>query len=183
MKKVLYIFILSALILGSCKNRKNKKETKEVVKTEEVVQPKEEGDEAPAEVMMEEEEAETLVVMSLSRSVCFGTCPAFEAKIFGNGIVVYEGIKNVKRIGKYKGKISVDEINRFMLTASKLGFFKLKDKYDNPNVTDLPTAVTFLNYNGKKKKVICRFECDEAVQKINKMFDELLDKTAMKQFE
>ncbi|MGB1040795.1 MAG: DUF6438 domain-containing protein [Flavobacteriales bacterium] len=182
MKKILYIFILSALILGSCKNRKNKKETEEVVKTE-TVKTEVSSEEAPAEVMMNDEEAETLVVMSLSRSVCFGTCPAFEAKIFGNGIVVYEGIKNVKRLGKYKGKISVDEINRFMLTASKLGFFKLKDKYDNPNVTDLPTAVTFLNYNGKKKKVICRFECDEAVQKINKMFDELLDKTAMKQFE
>ena len=178
MKNILYLFIISTLVLASCKSQKNKKKVEEEVKTEVVK-------DEPKEVteIMQEEQKESMLVVSMSRSVCFGECPAFNVKIYGNGLVMYEGIKNVKRMGKFKGKMQLAILTKFIYSADKMGFFKLKDKYDNENVTDLPTSKTFINFEGKKKEVTCRFECDKAIISINKMLEAILGQTAMKQYE
>lgn len=185
MKKILYILLAGALILVSCKNRKEAKKAESTATVEEVVEKKEiVKEEAPIEVMeLADEEKAKMVLISLSKSVCFGECPSFDFTVYANGTAIYHGKKFVKRKGKYKAIISAAKINQLLNEASDAEFFSLKDKYDNEYITDLPTVTTFLNYGGKEKKVICRYECDKRIEKVNIMIENLIETTKWKQYE
>lgn len=37
------------------------------------------------------------VVITLQRTVCYGSCPEYKLTIFSDGRVLYEGIRNVKK--------------------------------------------------------------------------------------
>jgi len=52
-----------------------------------------------------------VALISISKSVCFGICPAYSAQIFKDGTLIYEGIKNVENIGKFKGKVDLNALN------------------------------------------------------------------------
>lgn len=182
MKKLVYLLLAISFALVSCKNRKKVSQENKEIKTEEVVEettiPTEE---APKEDVYESSDvAETIAVISLSKSVCFGECPAYSVQFFKDGTVLYEGIKHVKNIGKFKGKTEANEVKAMLVKANEIGFFTLKDKYDNEYVTDLPTAVTYMNFDGKKKKVICRYECDQKITKVNKMIESFIEKLSLK---
>ncbi|QMU63159.1 MAG: hypothetical protein GKR88_01960 [Flavobacteriaceae bacterium] len=65
------------------------------------------------------------------KTACLGTCPVYDLYIYDSGKIIYEGIKNVKRKGKYVLKIS-----------------KYKIKNDLKPVRDLPSTV--ISYRGKR---------------------------------
>jgi hypothetical protein len=46
-------------------------------------------------------------VITLQRTVCFGTCPEYKLTIFSDGTVAYEGISSVKKEDTAKGRISL----------------------------------------------------------------------------
>jgi len=88
------------------------------------------------------------VVITMERSVCFGTCPVYKLTIFGNGNVVYNGEKFVKVVGEQTTKIPEDKIRELISEFYKTGFFSLKEKYIEKcdirgcvRVTDLPTTI------------------------------------------
>ena len=122
-------------------------------------------------------------MISLSKTVCFGECPAYDFTVYANGTAYYHGKEHVKKKGKFKAKISAAEINGLLNEAASADFFSLKDKYDNEYVTDLPTATTYLNYAGKSKKVVCRYNCDKRVNKVNNMIEKLIESTKWKQYD
>ncbi len=178
MKKILYLFIIISLVLVSCKNRKKQKEAdkakSEVVK-ETPVKPQEKSEYPPEEVVeITDEKLGKTVVISLSKTVCFGACPAFKFSVYGNNKAIYEGIKDVDKIGSYVATIPTSEIEKLLTEAASIGYYSLNDVYDNKYVTDLPTATTYLNFNGKEKKIICRYDCDQKINKINKLIEEMI---------
>lgn len=183
MKNTLYILLALTLVTVSCKNRKKATETISTI-TETVEAPV--ASEAPKMVEManiEEEDIANMVVISLSKTACFGECPVYSVQFFGNGTVIYNGIQNVDNIGSFKGNVQVSKISSLVAQAYEMGYFKLKDSYDNEGVTDLPSATTKLIYNGKEKKVYCRYDCDPMLLKINSEIESLIQSISMKKME
>ncbi len=188
MKKIIYIILALSLVTFSCKNRKEEKRQKVQVtqkaETPVATQNPDMTEEAPQSVtLLEEDDFGSLVLISLKKTVCFGECPAYSVQFYKDGTVLYEGIENVDRIGKFKGKLEMSQINEILVSANEMGYFNLDPKYDNEYVSDMPTATTYLDYKGKQKKVICRFECDKNLIKINKLIENLTNSMSMKKIE
>jgi hypothetical protein len=188
MKNILYILLALSLVTISCKNRKAAKEkakTEAQIKEESKLPVSDKTENlSPEQAKLEPDDRQIgVTLISISKSVCFGVCPAYSAQIFKDGTLIYEGIKDVENIGKFKGKVSLNELNSTIEEVSNIGFFSLDAVYDNKNVTDLPTTVTYVNYQGKAKKVVCRFDCDPRITKANKVIEALVKSTSLNKIE
>ena len=184
MKNILYIVLAVSLITVSCKNRKaaEEKAKQEAQIAEESKLPVSVNNEEMSEEQKKlepEDRVAGIALISISKSVCFGVCPAYSAQIFKDGTMLYEGIKNVENIGKFKGKVDLNELKGVIEEVTSIGFFSLESVYDNKNVTDLPSTVTYVNNNGKAKKVVCRFDCDDRIKKANKVIESLVKSTKL----
>jgi hypothetical protein len=101
-------------------------------------------------------------VITLERTVCFGTCPAYTVSIDAGGNVTYEGRKFVRVSGQQRARISTERVARLIETIARIGFFALEDEYagiQNPDgtttfVTDLPTTIVTVISGGRKKRVV-----------------------------
>lgn len=185
MRNITYAIILvTVLISFGCKSKKQQgvaNEIEIVKKTNEQKSKKESSKYAAAESKdMESPKFAELILVSLSKTPCFGACPSFNFTVFANGTAQYDGLSNVARLGKYKAKINKEDVNQLLNEASAVGYFSLKDKYDSEFVSDVPSATTYLNLEGKEKKVICRYECDDRIKKVNKMIEVLIEKIKWK---
>ncbi len=180
MKKILYLLLALSLVTVSCKAKKEAKEKakQEAITAVEKVKEKEEITEEEAK-LEPEDRVLGLSIISISKSVCFGSCPAYTAHIGKDGTLTYEGIRNVKNIGKYEGKIELKKVFETIEEVTNIGFFDLEGVYDNKNVTDLPSTTTYINNKGKSKKVMCRYDCDDRIKKINELIESLINNAEM----
>jgi hypothetical protein len=71
------------------------------------------------------------VEIVLSRSGCFGTCPAYEVKVFGDGRVIYQGQDFVQVKGEQQAVIDKSEVLRLLERIYQVYFFDMKDYYDS----------------------------------------------------
>jgi hypothetical protein len=97
-------------------------------------------------------------VITLERTTCFGTCPAYTLRIFDDGKVLYEGKEFVKRKGKAEGQISKTELAALVRQFEQIDYLRLDDEYGvgdkcPEDWTDYPSAITSFNHNGKQKKI------------------------------
>jgi hypothetical protein len=96
-------------------------------------------------------------VITLERTVCFGTCPIYKLAIFSDGRVEYEGIQYVKKVGKATGRISRAKVNNLVLEFQNIYYFNLPESFTPgtkqcPQVmTDMPSAITSLTWQGRSK--------------------------------
>ena len=93
------------------------------------------------------------VVITLERTACFGICPVYRLTIYGDGRVVYEGIRCVRIEGTRTATISENKIDELITEFRKIDFFSLKDSYEEHNATDMPSAFTSLIINGETKTI------------------------------
>ena len=115
------------------------------------------------------------LVISLERGGCFGPCPIYDLKIYGNGKVVYNGKYFVKVQGKQTTKITQEKIQELLLEFEKINYFSLKDKYDDSMVTCQPSVTTSISVNGKHKSIY-RDEGDSSVPRILIRLEKKIDK-------
>ena len=98
-------------------------------------------------------------VITLERGACFGSCPVYKLSIFADGRVEFEGKEFVKRKGKARGQITKAALQSLVREFEKINYMKLDNEYvsEGPNCpeywTDLPAAVTSLDWKGKKKRI------------------------------
>jgi hypothetical protein len=103
--------------------------------------------------------AAAVPVITLERTACFGTCPIYKLTIFNDGKVVYEGKEFVKRKGTMQGRITKAAVQQLVREFNRINYVSLDDEYisEGPNCpewwTDSPSAVTSLNWKGRKKTV------------------------------
>lgn len=89
--------------------------------------------------------------VTLERTACFGTCPVYKVTLRSDGTILYEGREFVEMKGTYKGQVyGFDRLARLIISQ---GYFNLKDKY-SINATDLPSAVTSVVRDGKRKTIV-----------------------------
>src|SRR2546428_8088531 len=112
------------------------------------------------------------VVITLERTVCYGTCPAYTLRITGDGSVEYEGMRYVRVIGKATARISPDVVRRLVTEFERIGYFDLEDKY-TAMVTDNPTTTTSIRIDTRFKRVIDYVAGPQALKELEQRIDEV----------
>jgi hypothetical protein len=96
----------------------------------------------------------TNVVITLTRSRCFGVCPTYNVTIYGNGTVLYEGIANVNSIGIQRSNISENQVRQLISEFKKIDYFSLNETDIASHVVyDAPLFTTSLSINGRIKTI------------------------------
>lgn len=101
----------------------------------------------------------TVPVITLERTTCFGTCPAYKLTIFDDGKVLFEGREFVKHKGKAEGEITKAQLEELVREFNHINYMKLDDEYGIgdrcPDIwTDYPSAITSINQNGQTKTIL-----------------------------
>lgn len=91
-------------------------------------------------------------VITLERTACFGTCPAYYVTLYGNGTVTYEGESFVAVKGMQKSQVDPQAVKGLVDEFYNAGFFSLRDRYEQ-SVTDLPSQTTSITIDGVTKTV------------------------------
>jgi ankyrin repeat protein len=92
------------------------------------------------------------VVMTLSRSGCYGTCPSYSVEIHGDGTVLYKGNTFVVVTGEHRDHLSGDQVSEILDAFRKADYFSLEDNYSYA-VTDCPTYETSFRVDNVFKSV------------------------------
>jgi len=90
--------------------------------------------------------------ITLSRTTCFGTCPAYRVEIHGDGTMIYEGQAYVAITGSHRGSIPKQTVAELVDAFRAADYYSLQDEYVWP-ATDLPTYETSIEIDGRLKKV------------------------------
>ena len=93
------------------------------------------------------------VEITLTRTVCFGFCPAYTVSITGDGQVTYNGQSFVNVTGEQRATIAPEAVQRLLQRFDAVHFDALNDAY-RANVSDLPTMTVSLTRNGHRKAVV-----------------------------
>lgn len=83
-------------------------------------------------------------VITMERTMCFGTCPAHSLAIHGNRTVNYEGFAFVAVTGSHTYQISKEKVEQLVCEFHRINYFSLEDTYEEP-VTDLPRLQPLLS--------------------------------------
>lgn len=96
------------------------------------------------------------VVTSIQKQPCFGKCPVFEARVYSDGKVVYNGIRFVERMGIHEAYLSEAELQKIIDKALEIEFFELAMAYpiNGERIVDFPSTVTYFKYQDQEHKVL-----------------------------
>ena len=97
--------------------------------------------------------AEAPVTITLTRSMCFGFCPAYRVTIASDGEVTYVGERFVHAVGERRATVPRADVERLLRRFDEVGFDQLQDAY-RAHVSDLPTYTITLERNGRTKTVV-----------------------------
>ena len=112
-------------------------------------------------------------LIKMRKTPCFGRCPYFEVSIYDNGLVIYDGMKFVEKIGKYSSTIHEKKVALIKDYIRRVDFFSFEKEYD-ARVTDLPSVIIEVNYQNKNHKVKGRYRVPEKFKMFTKFIDNLL---------
>ncbi len=73
----------------------------------------------------------------LSRSGCYGSCPAYSVTISGDGTVSYQGGRSVSIAGEHTARVSPETARQLLDYFRKANFFDVQNEY-RAHVTDNP---------------------------------------------
>jgi ankyrin repeat protein len=90
--------------------------------------------------------------MTLSRTTCFGECPAYSVEVRGGGTVTYQGKEFVLITGEHHSRISRKQVQQLFAKFRQADYFSLKDEY-KASITDSPTKTTSIEFDGRRKQV------------------------------
>jgi hypothetical protein len=126
------------------------------------------------------------LVITLERTVCFGTCPAYKLTVKSDGTVSFEGLEFTKVKRKVEGKITQDNLKTLVSEFEKADFFNLKDSYRLEEDgckevwTDNPSEIISIQSGEKSKRVLRYFGCQkiegndlEKIANLGKKIDEI----------
>jgi hypothetical protein len=115
--------------------------------------------------------------ISLERTPCYGTCPGYSVEIAGDGTVTYMGHHFVAEKGVRSAKIPQAAVRALFEAFVKADFFWSFDEYTAP-ITDLPTQVVSISFDGHSKSVLDYAGQHEGLPKAIADLEEAIDTAA-----
>lgn len=92
------------------------------------------------------------IVITLERTGCFGTCPAYLVTLDSDGDVVFDGLYYVEAKGKQTSHVDPTAVRQLAQDFVTADFYSMDPVY-RALVTDSPTYVLSISIDGKKKTV------------------------------
>lgn len=83
----------------------------------------------------------SILLISLERLPCKGTCPVYKVKIDGKGNVAYEGKDHVRMTGTQTAVIPREKVDQLVALFMKSNYFSMKPAYKTQTTTDSPTVL------------------------------------------
>ena len=84
---------------------------------------------------------------SLSKGVCFGSCPVFELTIYQGGYATYKGERNVKNLGLFEKKLEKGVMRKIEKSFVAQDFSSYPDNFES-RIPDLPLIKIGFNGDG-----------------------------------
>lgn len=97
--------------------------------------------------------------ITFERTPCFGTCPVYQVRVTGDGLVTFIGSRNVDSTGTYMARLDATRIAALRQAFDDARYFTLDDKYAyrEPNCaeygTDAPRILTSYSTADRTKRV------------------------------
>jgi hypothetical protein len=126
------------------------------------------------------------LVITMERTVCYGTCPDYKLTIKANGSVMFRGGRFTKTKGTAKSRISKALLRELIAEFDRVDLNSFTDDYSQGDVcesyiTDLPSQIISIKRNGKTKQVNHYFGCTgkavqeklEPLTELGKMIDRI----------
>ncbi|MCI0562668.1 MAG: DUF6438 domain-containing protein [Nitrososphaera sp.] len=111
-------------------------------------------------------------LITMERTVCFGTCPAYSLAIYSNGTVMYKGIAFVAITGVQRSEISQENLEQLVQEFYEIDYFSFEDRYEEP-VSDLPSTTTSITINGITKSVYRYGSGPEGLEELENRIDQI----------
>lgn len=92
------------------------------------------------------------VIITLSRTGCFGACPSYEVEVHGDGTVRYTGQSYVAIIGRHHCSVPQENVRNLVKAFREADYYSLRDEYI-ARITDNPVYVSSIQIDGKSKTV------------------------------
>jgi hypothetical protein len=93
------------------------------------------------------------LLASIKRTACFGSCPAYELRVYRDGTVEYKGVSSVQTMGAAAGRVSDEDLAALDDLFIRNGYVDLDSSYESPSCCDAPTVYTTYSPGGCKKSV------------------------------
>jgi len=122
--------------------------------------------------------AAPVVVAGLKREPCYGKCPAFEVKLYSDGLVKYHGIAHVEKLGYYSATTSKAAIVNIQTKAEAIGYFELSQLYPKAGqqqIYDVPQTTTFVKIDQRENRITNRHDSPPTLYKFEKYMEEQLE--------
>jgi len=184
------LLIMSIVFFVAC-NTSKKIQQEEVVTEEEtpVILPENVfsfSEDTTELVLLDEVEQErAFIIASIERTGCYGKCPNYKAKIFSNGLVLYEGRAHVERKGIFEAYIVQNQVDSLIAQADSISFFDLSAAYpiNGVEIYDLPNTNIFIKGEGYEKTVSNNHNAPNILRNYELYFEEILQKLDWKKLE
>ncbi len=99
------------------------------------------------------QQAIPVVLITISRRGCFGTCPIYVASLRSDGAATFNGGRNAPRTGTYVGKAYFGDFARLALFVEQSGFMQLQSRYTAPGTDQETVVVSITMRDGTTKEV------------------------------
>jgi hypothetical protein len=116
--------------------------------------------------------------ITLQRGPCFGFCPVYKVEIYGDGTVLYDGMRFVNTVGHQSERIPMEEVRRLVQLFRRTDFFSLKDEYRLLHAFDAPNYATSIEFDGKSKTVYDYLGTEVGMPKSVVELEQAIDRTA-----
>lgn len=92
-------------------------------------------------------------VLVFRKTPCLGRCPHFEASIFADGRVQYNGYQHVAKTGAHELRLPADVVQAMVNQTTQIGFANLQPQYLS-GASDMPSTYLTLNVPGQTSKTV-----------------------------
>jgi hypothetical protein len=89
----------------------------------------------------------------LERTACFGACPVYTVSIKDDGSIIYDGQHFVTINGEQTGEMDPALVQQMLENFDAVGYFGWDDAYTDQSISDLPSVITSVTYNGETKRI------------------------------
>ena len=116
------------------------------------------------------------VTLTLQRSGCYGSCPAYTVSLSTTGIL-FEGKYYVVATGKHTAPVDPDQVRALAKRFNEANFYTMAPEYQ-AGVTDCPTYILTAEIDGHKKSVLDYVGAWEGMPAVVTDLEEAVDKLA-----
>lgn len=93
------------------------------------------------------------VRISMERTECYGTCPAYFVEVRGDGTAIYEGRSHVTVLGKHQYRVDPAKVAQLVERARGADLWSAERRYAAA-ITDNPTTTLWIAFGKQEREIV-----------------------------